>query len=83
MAYVDLYLDNPRQASALYPFWSIGTSINVDADAAARCGQGLTAHACVSVFLHVCVWPLILIPLSSSLMLDDTIYYRSIKLRLQ
>ena len=33
MAYVDLFLDNPHQASALYLFSSTGTSVNADADA--------------------------------------------------
>ena len=47
MAYVDLYLDNKHQASAFLLLSSIETSVNADSNADARCGQGLTAHACV------------------------------------
>ena len=38
VAYINLYLHNPHQASASYPFSNIDASINADADA--RCGQG-------------------------------------------
>ena len=40
IAHINLYLDNPHQASISYPFSSINTSVNTDTDA--RCGQGLT-----------------------------------------
>ena len=44
MAHIDLYLDNPNQASALYPFSNIDTNVNTDAhaDTDAQCCQGLT-----------------------------------------
>ena len=41
MFHIDLYLDNPNQASVSYPFSSIDASINADADADALYGQGL------------------------------------------
>ena len=40
MVHINLYLYNPHQASASYPFSSIDTSVNADVDAD-RCGQGL------------------------------------------
>ena len=45
MAHIDLYLKNPHQAPASYPFSSIDASINADTDvdADARCGQGLVS----------------------------------------
>ena len=39
MADIDLHLCNTHQVSVSYPFSSIDASINADADA--RCGQGL------------------------------------------
>ena len=43
--HIDLYLDNPHQASASYPFSSIDSSANIDAyvDTDARCGHGFTS----------------------------------------
>ena len=41
MAHIDLYLYNPQQASASYPFSSIDANVN-DVNADARCGQGFT-----------------------------------------
>ena len=38
---LDLYMDNPHQASVSYPFSSIDARVNADADAGARCGHGL------------------------------------------
>ena len=42
MAHINLYLCNPHQASASYPFSSINANVNADADADAQCGQGCT-----------------------------------------
>ena len=52
MVHINLYLYNPHQASALYPFSSIDTSVNADVntDADARCGQGL------NIPYHECTW---------------------------
>ena len=36
------FLYNPHQAWVSYPFSSIDASVNTDADADARCGQGIT-----------------------------------------
>ena len=41
MAHINLYLYNPHQASASYPFSRIDISINADANADALCGKGL------------------------------------------
>ena len=41
IAHINLYLYNPHLASASYPFSSIDASVNADADADARCGQGI------------------------------------------
>ena len=38
---MDLYLDNPHQASVSYPFSSIDANVNADANT--RCGQSLKA----------------------------------------
>ena len=46
MAHITLYLYNPHQESASYPFSSTDASVNADtdadADAEARCDQGFT-----------------------------------------
>ena len=44
MVHIDLYLDNPHQASVSYPFSSIDASVDADADADIRCGQGSREH---------------------------------------
>ena len=45
MVHINLYPYNPQQASVSYPFLSIDTSVNADADA----GQGFTLK---SMFTH-------------------------------
>ena len=48
MAHINLYLCNPHQASASYPFSSIDASVNADPDADAQYGQDLTELVCIS-----------------------------------
>ena len=45
MAHIDLYLDNPHQASTSYPFSSNDASMNTDSDANVRCGQSFPTMA--------------------------------------
>ena len=51
MVHINLYVFNPHQTSASYPFSSIDASVNADTDANAdtRCGQGLSLDfvACI------------------------------------
>ena len=55
MATINLYLYNPHQASASYPFSIIDASFNADADigADAQCGQGLMKQMSSSLISQI------------------------------